>query len=90
MKFYLFLFMISFIDSLKINKLCVNCKHIIQDKEFNNEYAKCSLFPVNNVKFLVTVKASNDYYYCSTARSNSNMCGQNGTKYKKKYIKKTE
>ena len=91
MKIFLLFSFLSFIDSLKINKFCVNCKHIIQDKQYNNEYAKCSLFPMNNGLFLVTGKVSNDnYYYCSTARISENMCGQNATKYTKKYTKKIE
>ena len=88
MKFFLFLFMISLIDSLKVNKYCVNCKHFIQDKDFKNEYAKCALFPIEDGKFLVTGKiTSENYYYCSTARISSSMCGKNATKYKRKYKK---
>jgi bifunctional ADP-heptose synthase (sugar kinase/adenylyltransferase) len=37
---------------------------------------------MNNGHFLVTGKVSIDnYYYCSTARISSNMCGENATKY---------
>jgi hypothetical protein len=42
-----------------------------------------------NSKYLVDgVIRDNDYYACSTARSWSNLCGKEGKKYKKKYIRR--
>lgn len=73
-------------------KICINCKYFIQGNG-NTEYGKCLLFPrkEREIKFLVNgVNDINkdDYTYCSIARDNySNMCGEEGKMYKKKYIK---
>lgn len=79
------LYIIILTNSLKINhKFCINCKYFIQNESGNNEYGRCSLFPYDTEKYLVTgEKKKQDYYYCSTARSYNNMCGVNATKYKK-------
>lgn len=66
--------------SLKLDKtrFCYNCKHFISDVINGVEFGKCSAFP----------KVSDDsYYYCGTARSNSDMCGEDGALYRKKYNK---
>ena len=69
-------------------KFCVNCKHFIPH-EYNNEYGKCAFFVYENSKFLVDgIARENEYYTCSTARSSINLCGKEGTKYRKKYTKK--
>jgi hypothetical protein len=89
-----FLFFVLPIFSLKIDKpkLCVNCKYFVKYGT-NHIYGKCSLFPKINNNYLVTGNEedkSEHYTYCSIARSNDDMCGKEGMKYKKKYEKKYE
>jgi hypothetical protein len=69
-------------------KLCVNCKYFIPDND-NGKYAKCSLFQKEDglINYLVNGINENEYYFCSTLRSNKEYCGKEGTKYKRKYIK---
>lgn len=76
-------------NSMKINeKICINCKHIIKSNS-DPKYSKCSLFPLKDSHFLVTGnKTDNEFFYCSTARENNDMCGKNATKYRKKRVKK--
>lgn len=72
-------------------KLCINCKHFINDLASGNEYGKCSLFPteVSSTSFLVTgIKNIDKYYYCLTARQYESLCGKEGNKYKNKPTKK--
>jgi hypothetical protein len=79
--------------SLKKNipKTCVNCKFFINSFTGDNEYGKCSFFPMldeNDVNYLVTgIKGNIEYHYCSTARKTHDMCGIEGKKYKKKSVK---
>ena len=75
--------------SAKINpKFCINCKHFL-DSGYKSEYGKCSLFPVDNSKFLVSgCESTVDYSYCSTVRQYDNMCGKNGNHYKEKKVTK--
>jgi hypothetical protein len=82
--------------SLKQDKsrFCYNCKHFIKD-DMGVEYGKCGAFPkINNeyTNYLITgirdIKSKDDnYYYCGTARSNRDMCGEDGSLYRKKYDK---
>ena len=86
-------------------KICVNCKYIIPDTIYSwqtprdtkfSEYSRCSLFPQysnNKNNHLVTgniEKSTTIYHYCSTARDQDSMCGEEGKEYKKKYTKKTD
>ena len=70
-------------------KLCIQCKHFIPDNG-DGKFGKCSLFPSleSNVHFLVNGEKKSEYYYCSTARKSSRMCGEEGKHYKKKRVKK--
>jgi hypothetical protein len=73
-------------------KLCVNCKHFIPDKN-NNKFGKCSLFPIkkSNDYFLVNGIEENeiiDYNFCSVARIQDRMCGNEGKMHKRKYNKR--
>ena len=86
-------------------KICVNCKYIThgtyswqtnKDAEFS-EYSRCSLFPKystnNKSNYLVTgiiEESITEYHYCSTARDQDSMCGEEGKEYKKRYTKKSE
>lgn len=73
-------------------KLCINCKHFISDTD-DNKYGKCGLFPRNKSDNYSLVngiinKEDIDYYYCETARTYTDMCGENGDFHKRKYVKK--
>jgi len=82
--------------SLKLDKIrfCYDCKHFIKN-DLGVEYGKCGAFPkINNdyTTYLITgirdIEIEDDnYYYCGTARSNNNMCGEDGSLYRKKYDK---
>ena len=93
---YIFAFTIPFVTSIntpKVKKIqpkfCVNCKYFMPSGT-GNEYGKCIMFPMfptgtSNPKFLVTGNpvTIDNYYYCSTARSSSDLCGELAKKYKK-------
>ena len=68
--------------------LCKNCKFFRKDLFTLNKFGKCSLFPIanDNEYFLVdgTKNTKIDYYYCSIARNNKNMCKPEGNLYVKK------
>lgn len=73
-------------------KICVNCKYFISDN-YTDKYARCSLFPIEETSCYRLVNYDIDenkceYNYCGHARKMENMCGLEGKKYKKKYIKK--
>lgn len=92
---YFFLIICSIIFpilSLKktIPKLCINCNFFTNSVSNDNTHGKCVLFPQeeNNVNFLVSGTEYNDYYYCTTARTYEHLCGKEGKKYKRKYLKK--
>lgn len=57
----------------------------------NTEFSKCKLFPIVNnstkYQFLVSGEIRHNfisYDYCSKARENDNMCGENGKNYSEK------
>jgi hypothetical protein len=81
-----------FASSLKPKepKLCVNCRYFVPLSDGSKlEYGRCSLFPYISGKFFVDgITRSTDFYSCSTARSLSSMCGNDASKYKKKYTRK--
>ena len=71
-------------------KFCVDCKHFMPSSDSSTEYGKCSMFPMfptgtSNPKFLVTGNPgiAESYYFCTTARTSSDLCGQSAKKYKK-------
>jgi len=72
-------------------KLCINCKFFTNSDGVDNIYGKCSSFPLlgNRVTFLVSGIEKKDYFYCSTARENGNMCGKEGKMYKKRIVNET-
>jgi len=73
------------VDSNK-PKFCINCKYFIKPPGGLNEFAKCSLFTLENPKYLIDgVHRNSNYRYCYTAREFDNLCGKNATKYKKRY-----
>jgi hypothetical protein len=51
-------------------------------------HAKCELFPINNNEHLIVgIDQSLNYYFCSTARSHSDMCDKEGKYYVKNTIR---
>ncbi len=71
-------------------KFCIHCKHFTKPLFTKNEFGKCLLFPkkIEPDDYYVTGKIKNnkqDYYYCSTTRSQSNMCGKEGKYYSSKH-----
>ena len=86
--FFIFFTILSPLFSLKVDKpkFCINCKHFISDSH-TDKFGKCALFPKNiNNYYLVDGITSEyiDHMYCSTARSENNMCDKEGKMYKKK------
>jgi hypothetical protein len=84
MKFTIVFLLIVPIFSLK----CSNCKNFIDAKP--NIFGKCNLFPkINYVQYSPgdkkrKSKKEDMYYYCSTAREYSSMCGVEGKFYQPK------
>jgi hypothetical protein len=73
-----------------INKFCVNCKHIIKG-DGDTLYSKCMKFPTEFIdkNYMVTgVKSYDEYYYCTTARISSDMCGGKAKYYEENTTKK--
>lgn len=65
-------------------KFCINCKFFKNRFMINNIYGKCSLFPIKerNIDYFVTgIEKDFNFYYCSIARNNDDMCGKEGKKY---------
>jgi hypothetical protein len=78
-------------------KLCVNCKFFIPYETGNDNLGKCSITPyiqpTLTAKYNLVTGEPNPviktkFYYCSTARTFENMCGPDGKKYKKKYVRR--
>ena len=72
-------------------KLCINCKHFKKYIFTPSTYAQCKKFLIidKNVNHLIDGKRKEDtknMYYCSTARSSSILCGEDGTGYEAKKI----
>ena len=82
---FLFLFIVP-IFSLK----CSNCKHFVTGKPDIFVFGKCNLFPkINYVQYLPgdtkrKYRKEDMYYYSSTARQYSSMCGVEGKFYEPK------
>ena len=73
-------------------KLCINCKHFIPDHD-SGRYGRCLLFPTEEhaVNFLVNgVIDKDEYYFCSSSRRSSDMCGVEGKMYENKEEKEKE
>lgn len=92
--FTLLFFTSKTIYSLNPEKLCVNCQYFsinknAQNTNTGNVFGKCIAFPItesNEVSYLITgKKEKRDFFYCSTARGDSEMCGKEGKKYRKRY-----
>ena len=71
------------------DKLCINCKHFKKDIFTPSKYAQCKKFLIidKNVNYLIDGKKreeTKNMYYCSTARSFDDLCGEDGTGYEAK------
>jgi hypothetical protein len=84
---YILIFCSIFLPSICLKnispKLCINCKYYTNDNN-NSVHGKCSYFPKedNRIEFLVNGIYNNEYYFCSNARRDQNMCGIEGKYYK--------
>ena len=97
---FIFLFALcwsSFALNVNQPKACVDCRFYIKNAKYagtvdEDNFGKCSLFPVKNTYFSITnsenVEVQPDNLYCSTARSFKDKCGQNGSFFKIKKMKK--
>jgi len=71
----------------------MNCKHFKKDIFTPSRFAQCSKFLIidTNVDYLIDGKRREEkknMYYCSTARSSSYMCGEEGAGYEPKRVPK--
>ena len=67
-------------------KLCIHCKFFIPDTD-SDKFSKCSLFQKQEGKVLFLINGiyqNEEFYFCSTARSSDNMCGEEGKCFAKK------
>ena len=80
------LFSLSSYHFITSTKFCVNCKHFMEVGS-SPLFAKCALFPKDYDKsYLVsgTKSISESFYYCSTARQQESLCGEEGKMFKRK------
>jgi hypothetical protein len=95
--YLLFIFLSIGYSSCK-NNICINCKHCLHNTD--PIYNKCFLFPIIDLKNenikkmeLKNLLINNqpyqlkktEYYLCSEARMNDNMCGMNANKYEGRF-----
>jgi hypothetical protein len=87
--------LLSMVSSLNSKpKICKNCKYFILPQGDQDKYGLCSMFVKEdrNIDYLIDgvykPKDTSNYYHCSVARSYEDLCGIEGKKYKKKYVKK--
>jgi hypothetical protein len=67
-------------------KVCFNCKHFKKTLFNQNQFGRCKLFPKESNELVgeYKPKIKIDYYFCSTARDNDDMCGKEGFFFEKK------
>ena len=97
---FIFLFALYYCSvALNTNqpKACVDCRFYIKNAKYTGTvdediFGKCSLFPVKNTYFSIAdsenIEIQPDHLYCSTARSFKKKCGQNGSLFKSRKMKK--
>jgi hypothetical protein len=68
--------------------VCVNCKFFKNNFYTASKFGKCTKFPQSDLDYTlvdgISVKKKQEYYYCSTARMSSGMCGKEGKFYQDK------
>ena len=87
---FLFLFFVLSY-SMKLPKLCINCKHFINNNNNHTKFGKCALlFKYENSYSLVNGDddIEMNHYYCNTARNHENLCGKEGKLYERKVTKR--
>lgn len=92
MKYIFLIISHTILSTFSINpnpKLCVDCKFFRGELFLGNKFARCSLFPTEEINhdFLVDGSKKNKqikYGYCSVARQFDDMCGNEGKLYEKK------
>ena len=66
-------------------KYCVNCKYFVKNTFSKDTFGKCSAFrkntDYNKIDYLVSGKEKKEYKYCSTAREDEKLCGEEGKMY---------
>ena len=82
-------FLLLFVLSVNAEKFCINCKYFKNSLFSHPDFAKCHVFPkelTNKIVYLVSGNTNTqiEYHFCSIARGNENMCGQDGKYYEKK------
>ena len=71
-------------------KFCIHCKHFKNTLRTDATFGKCALFPTeqNQLSYLVSGSISDfeaiQYRYCSTVRTQEDMCGKEGKLYERK------
>ena len=71
-------------------KLCIHCQYFIP-KKGHFDAPKCKALPFENVLELIDGNSIEmQYFSCSVARSYTHLCGKNGSKYRKKYQRRTK
>ena len=97
---FIFLFALYWCSSaLNTNhqKACVDCRFYIKNAKYagtvdEDIFGKCSLFPVKNTYFSITnsenPEIQADHLHCSTARSFKGKCGQKGSFFRNKKMKR--
>lgn len=76
----------TLVRSLNEPKLCVNCVFFKNELFNSNTYGKCTAFPIQNENndHLIDgrfTKEVTTYYYCSTSRKSSTLCGEEGRRF---------
>ena len=89
----LILLFVGIVSAFAFDKLCINCKHFKKDIFTPSKYAQCKKFLIiyKNVNYLIDGKRKEEtknLYYCSTARSFDNLCGEKGAGYEPKRVPK--
>ena len=77
-----------FIINIFAEKFCVNCKFFIKSTFCNEMYGRCAIFPVesetHNIDYLISGNNKfKEYRFCSSARTDENLCGITGKYYEK-------
>lgn len=64
-------------------KHCVDCHFFVNEFRTDAKFGRCALFPRTEyeINYLVTGISNKEYHYCSTARGDDAMCGEEGIEY---------
>lgn len=81
-----------FLNNIKAEKFCVNCKYFKRSFLTPNTFGRCSVFPKKNflekekeIDYLVSGKKEKiEYRFCTSVRMEENSCGPKGRYYEKR------